>query len=234
MAGRLVLITLTGGRDLAWQLCKKMVAAQTVKPDLWVIVDDCLPSLPMDIDFCPIAVIYPDKVWQPGQNSQARNMLAALEHVTQEDKVLIIEDDDYYSPGYVEWMAGALENVDLVGEANALYYNVANRTWKDCGNYRHASLCSTGFKGKALEKLINVCRKNNKFIDMVLWNLCRHHIRNCLYMTRHSVGIKGLPGRPGIGSGHGMRGKPDADLKHLGKFVTPEFLEIYRQQHKPA
>jgi hypothetical protein len=227
MAGRIVAITVTGGRQLAWELCKKWMAAQTLKPEVWIIVDDCLPASPMDIDFVPIQVIYPNKVWQPGDNSQAANLLAALQFVGEDDKILIIEDDDYYSPVYIERMIATLEHKDLVGELNALYYHVKDRTYKNCMNYSHASLCSTALKGPAIQSLIRSCQSVPKFIDLDLWR--RFKGRKRLYSTRYSIGIKGLPGRPGIGMGHKMKGAPDPEMKILDRFLGTDVV-YYRDR----
>jgi hypothetical protein len=227
MAGRIVAITVTGGRHEAWELCKRWVAAQTLMPDVWIIVDDCLPSLQMNIDFVPIQVIYPNKVWRAGDNSQAANLLAALHLVCADDKILIIEDDDYYSPVYIERMVDALKYKDLVGESNALYYHVKDRVYKNCMNYGHASLCSTALKGPAIQSLIRACQSAPKFIDLDLWRRFRGSQR--LYSTRYSVGIKGLPGRPGIGIGHKMKGAPDKDLKILERFLGNDVVH-YRNR----
>jgi hypothetical protein len=37
---RIVLVTPTGDRPEAFALCEKYVASQTVKPDVWIVVDD--------------------------------------------------------------------------------------------------------------------------------------------------------------------------------------------------
>lgn len=227
MAGRIVAITVTGGRPLAWGLCKYMMSRQTLKPDLWVIVDDCEPRSLMDIETCPIAVIYPEKVWQPGENSQAANLLAALEFVNADDKVIIIEDDDYYHPHYIATAVDRLHNHEMVGESSALYYNIANRTWKNCANFAHSSLCATAVKGVAVEMLRAACRNRPKFIDLELWRKGGSRIKNRLYATRFCVGIKGLPGRPGIGSGHKMVGKPDKGYACLIQHVDEDMRKRY-------
>jgi hypothetical protein len=64
------LLTVTGGRPEAWGLCKRWMAAQTVQPDRWIIVDD--------VGDVPEATIQVTPRWQPGQNTQARNLLAGL------------------------------------------------------------------------------------------------------------------------------------------------------------
>jgi hypothetical protein len=200
----ITLLTVTGGRPEAWALCKRWMAAQTVQPDRWIIVDD--------VGDVPEATIQVTPRWQPGQNTQARNLLSGLE-AYEGGKLLIIEDDDYYSPNYIENMSKWLDRFDLVGERNALYYHVGQRVWRNCNNRTHASLCATGMSD--VTKFVTICQKMSKFIDLELWKGGTGR----LFDTQMTVGIKGLPGRPGIGAGHRMKGISDPNLSVLRKRI---------------
>lgn len=205
------LLTVTGGRPLAWELCKLWMSRQTLKPDAWIIVDDCDPISNLRGIDIPVLIIRPQPRWKPGDNTQQRNLLQGLENVSVNDKLIIIEDDDWYRDDYVKTMSAFLDRNNLVGERNALYYHVGQRVYRYCQNRTHASLCSTAMTGDAITKFKRTCEKNVKFIDLELW---RSH-RGKLYDTTMTVGIKGLPGRPGIGAGHRMKGTKDPNLGKL-------------------
>jgi hypothetical protein len=117
-----------------------------------------------------------------------------------EDRVVILEDDDVYLPGHVLNVLSALEGADLVGERESRYFNVASGRWRVLPGTYHASLCSVGTKGPATERLRELCRGGGRMLDMRLWRSFTGP--KALLETHNVVGIKGLPGRPGIGVGH--------------------------------
>src|SRR5690606_30544918 len=98
-------------------------------------------------------------------------------------------------------------HAELVGETHARYYNVAQRRYRELPNTRHASLCATALRGDAVETLRQVCRNHARYIDMELW---RQH-PGSLFQGGRVTGIKGLPGRGGIGIGHRQRMRGEAD-----------------------
>ena len=168
----------------------------------WVVVDD--GPVPQAIEFSrpgwELEVVRPEPYWQPGQNTQARNLRTGLDRVRGHAPVLIIEDDDHYAPTWLSAAAAALEHADLVGETRARYYNVATRHWREHGNETHASLCATGVTGAAVEMLRGCCLVPTQFIDILLWS--RYQGARELFDGHQVTGIKGLPGREGIGIGH--------------------------------
>ena len=199
----LTLITPTGGRPQAWALCQRWMAAQDYDgPVHWIVVDD--GPVPQAIEFArpewELEVVRPEPLWQPGQNTQSRNLLAGLDRVRGNGPVLIIEDDDHYAPTWLSTAASALEHADLVGETRARYYNVATQHWREHGNETHSSLCSTGLSGAALGMLRGCCQVPTQFIDILLWGKYLGPQR--LFEGHQVTGIKGLPGRQGIGVGH--------------------------------
>lgn len=209
----LTLLTATGMRPEAWAICQKLMMRQTFDGEVrWIIVDD--GEIPQPITFrrdgWVLDVIRPTPYWQPGQNTQARNLRAGLVRVMAGDRLVCCEDDDFYAPGYLADVDDWLNRADLVGEPMARYFNVATGVGKQLDNKAHCSLCSTAMKGPAIEACRRAVLKNKKFIDMELWRTFRG--KKYLSKTRHVVGIKGLPGRGGIGCGHRMTGKPTDGL----------------------
>lgn len=188
-------ITPTGGRPEALALLARMMARQTYRGALqWIVVDDVNPASPVP----PGAeVIRPEPRWQTGQNTQARNLLAGLE-AAKGEYLFIMEDDDWYAPDYIRVMILNLEHAGMVGEGRARYYHVGRRLWRRNINTQHASLCQTALRRELVERLAGLCRQPRPFIDIDLWKQGDGVITRSDFV----VGIKGLPGRPGIGEGH--------------------------------
>lgn len=212
------IITPTGGRPVALKLLNKYLERQTFQDFEWIVLDDVRPTSkkPTRCDKFIVA----DWAWS-GKNTQKECMDRLLLEVDYNDKLLICEDDDWYSPYYAEKMFKALNSVDIVGEKNAIYYNVNNFTYRHCGNTKHASLCSTGVTKSGIARLRKSTR--HKWIDMELWKYGGQ-----LLNTRDSVGIKGMPGRGGIGVGHDMVAVPDPNCDYLKELIGDDYKNYKR------
>ena len=199
----LTLLTTTGCRPEAWAICEKLMMRQTYSGAIrWIVVDD--GEQPQQITFKRenwlLMVVRPEPYWKPGQNTQARNLRAGLEFVEDHEKLVIIEDDDLYGSEYLQKVSEWLDGAELVGECKARYYNYRTRKYRQLSNMHHASLCSSAMTGRAIDHLRKECRDNIQFIDINLWR--NFHGKKQLYSSKMVVGIKGLPGRTGIGMGH--------------------------------
>lgn len=198
------ILTPTGMRPEGLALLGEYLNAQTYEgPLIWTIVDDCDPStrIPRMRKGITVNVIRPGWRWQPGKNTQARCMaLGLIGLVGLNDAVIILEDDDVYLPEHVSNVLSWLERVDLVGERDSCYYNVATRRWRVLPGKYHASMCSVACKGRATDLLLKLCQTGSKMLDMRLWRTF-DGLKELLD-SHNVVGIKGLPGRPGIGVGH--------------------------------
>lgn len=199
----LTLLTATGCRPEAWAITEQLMLAQDYAgPVRWVIVDD--GETPQPITFeregWTLEVIRPAPFWRAGQNTQARNLCAGLAVIKDDERVLIIEDDDHVKPTYLRAMNAMLDKADLVGESFARYYNVKTRHYRQLSNAMHASLCSTAVKGGAIESLRRECKPGVQFIDLNLWR----NFNGSKLLQRNGLvtGIKGMSGRGGIGMGH--------------------------------
>jgi hypothetical protein len=199
----LTLLTATGCRPDTWKICERLAKAQTYGGDVrWVIVDD--GEIPQPINFSrhgwTLEVIRPEPFWKDGDNTQHRNLLAGLDVIGDDERVVVWEDDDYYDPSYLHFVNLWIDKHDLVGECRARYFNVQSGYGKRIPNRSHASLCSTAVKGPGLMALRLEVEAGNKFIDLSLWK--RYRGAKKLYDSSLVVGIKGQPGRAGIGMGH--------------------------------
>jgi glycosyltransferase involved in cell wall biosynthesis len=235
----IALITPTGGRPDQIGLCAEFMKKQDYKGSvLWVIVDDGDPVTIEDIPFdfkenWTIKKLYPIAVWRQGQNTQARNLLVAAKAIQQRDDVeavFIIEDDDYYSPKYLSTMMQYLQGKDAVGELATVYYNPYRRAWMRNGNTHHASLCQTGFAITMMPLFIKACTTQHVFIDMTFWRFLRSYKLALFNNGDIAIGIKGIPGRGGIGMGHRMdlEMTPDPEMEYLKKLIGEDYL-YYKQ-----
>lgn len=225
------IVTPTGNRQRGIDLLAGYLNAQTYSgPATWIIVDDCDAETvipPMRKGIVPV-VVRPPWRWQPGMNTQARSMAEALKHVPDDGICLVMEDDDLYKPDHIDNVLSALQSADLVGEQVARYYNVATRRHKVMGGIYHASLASTACKGAALDMLMEICLEGSRRIDMDLWR--RFDAKKTLLDTGNVIGIKGLPGRGGIGVGHRDNfGTPDH-----GGAVLSEWLGEYAKNYRSS
>lgn len=225
------LLTMTGARPLAFSLCVRWMERQTyLGPVTWIIVDDGPEEIvPPSIRGWSVGVVRPTPRWSPGENTQARNILAGLEVASTSSPLFVIEDDDWYSPDYLRAATDWAREAPLVGEGRARYYNVASRRGMEHLNRDHASLCSTGMDGSMIPAFRDAVNRRGRFIDIDLWARAKH--KKVFTGTHHCVGIKGLPGRPGIGMGHApeFRGKSDPDGALLRSWIGND-AEVYLGQ----
>lgn len=215
------LITPTGARQEAWDLCQRWAFHQDYQgPVRWIVIDDGDKAQEINFDRpgWQITVIRPTPRWTNGSNTQARNLLAGLDAVDQSESLVCFEDDDFYAPDWLSTVSCNLSHAELVGEPRARYYNVNLRRGRQLKNENHSSLCSTAMRGQALDKFREICTRSPKFIDIELWGSVKSKL---LFDGQRVVGIKGLPGRGGIGMGHrdDFTGQADPNGDLLRKWV---------------
>jgi hypothetical protein len=139
---------------------------------------------------------------------------------------------------YIALTLDRLRNYDIIGEINAVYFNIAQRRYKINGNSKHASLCQTAFKSNILCKFKKACelKRDSAFVDQRLWKMAREkHWRWNLYEDKRlCVGIKGMPSeRNGIGIGHRrFKGKNDPKFTILDKLIGEDDTNYYRKIYK--
>ena len=239
----IVLITPTGSRQMQFSLCSRWMQRQTYVGDVvWIIVDDCYPKTTDHVaenfkDRWTIVKVYPTPVWQ-GENTQARNISAGVKAMQQNfkaeniDAVFIIEDDDYYRANYIERMMANFGSYSLIGERNTIYYNVFHRRYITNPNTIHASLFQTAFKIDVLP-IFESCYPA-KFMDCIFWSKVPN--RHLFYENDLAVGMKGMPGRGGIGAGHSkaMNMRDDSSLIYLRQLIGYEDAQVYEGYHRDS
>lgn len=202
MSDLVSIITATGGRPEALALCESFVNRQTYPNIEWIVVDD---GQEPSTKSCETAtrVLRPQPFWHE-KNTLARNLKEGL-FCAKGEYIAFFEDDDWYHP---EWIAYAVEAIKergtvMHGEARAKYYHIPSGRYRQLGNDRHASLCQTVIrKSVKIDLFVNLLNLEGPFFDIQLWKLVPKSYSSLDPQSRHVVGMKGLPGRSGIGSGH--------------------------------
>lgn len=218
----LTLITPTCDQPTGFALCELYIARQTVKPDRWIVVDDGVE---------PIAPTMGQEYIRRRRDAEgfasfAANLRAGLYGV-REGVVAFAEHDDWYAPTHLERVLELLERPGALaaGDDRQRYYNVARRCYRVQLNVG-ASLCQTAMRAKAIPLLLDAiakCEAKRSYgIDTTFW---RALPREAWSTGRPDtvVGIKGLPGRAGLGMGHRPETWPgwasDPDLVALREYI---------------
>lgn len=227
-------ITPTGDRPLAFALCQRWMMNQTRQPGQWIVVDD--GKVPCEwLDQRPIKsprmIEYIRREPRPDdpQHTLILNLKAALPLI-KGSKILIMEDDEYYAPGYVEEIANRLDQHEIAGIMRTKYYHLPTGGYWQIGNRIHASLAETAFRKSFLPELETLWG-GDMSLDMRIWQ--RAGGRGYLFDDAAAslyLGIKGLPGRAGIGAGHNpglYRNVKDAADRTMLKKWVPKDYQVY-------
>jgi hypothetical protein len=247
-------ITPTGDRPLAMSLCERWMMNQTARPDQWLVVDDgqvpFVPAVPMEY------VRREPRAGDP-KHTLAINLLQAIPLI-RGDKILIIEDDEYYAPAYVQEMAKRLDAGMIAGITQNRYYHLPTGGYYVMHNREHASLAQTAFTSAFIPtfKGAVVASMFVDFLDIRMWRMAKQTLNRgfkfggrvlttrartmgrmpesefALFSDADAplyVGIKGLPGRNGIGMGHnpGMYPNRDTAGRRVLKQWMPQDYPVY-------
>lgn len=226
--GMITAITPTGDRPLAFALCKQWMEQQTVRPDQWIVVDDGkIPLRPTPMmDYIRRTPRHDDPA-----HTLNINLEVAIPRIKGR-KIIIIEDDEYYAPKYIETLTKKLDEHEVVGICQSKYYFLPTGGRARHANTIHASLAQTSFRSSFLPVLIHLTNQRLKhYIDICLWQIARAEHNNHLFVDEPSLycGIKGLPGREGIGIGHKefMYGKGRDTTRELLRAWVSKDWQVY-------
>lgn len=217
---RISLITPTADQPAGIALCERWIARQTVQPDEWIVADDGIVPATLSMGQQHLARTRQHE----GAQSLAANILVALETVTG-DIVIVVEHDDHYAPNHIEVCVDRLKTASATGARQQRYYNVEHRCWILMQNIG-SSLCNTAFRADQIPKMQAAGKaafqRKAIGLDRLFWDSLR--IGKDVHGINTVVGIKGLPGRKGLGMGHrpgtnGRRWTPDPDLRQLRAWI---------------
>lgn len=223
---RISVITPTCGRPRGIELCETYMARQTLQPHQWIVADS--GAVPATLTRGQVHLHQP---MTPGARNLAANIMRALDHATG-DIILIAEDDDWYAPDHIAACVEGLQRKLAYGCPRLNYFNVPHRMWVQMHNHG-AALCQTAFRRELLPDMraaAQTAHASNDFsIDRRFWAP-----RIAMATGRQTVvGIKGLPGQPGLGIGHRPRKTAtkrwarDPDMTKLEEWIGDD-VEFYR------
>ena len=195
------IITPTGDRHKSFELCKKYVDRQSIKPTEWIVVDDGQTPLKTELpEYCKYIYRTPSK--HDCAHTLPLNLQVAINQITT-DYVFIFEDDDWYHPQYVENSLQYLTQYDLVGHDPTIYYHFDLKKYRTLYYKQNISLYCTCFASKLIPLFTEICKTDTTFIDRKMWT--HPSVQSKFFYTTdkmYAVGIKGLEGRQGKTSGH--------------------------------
>lgn len=210
----LTTITVThGNRPWEFANLEHYVKLQTRQPDRWIVVNDGEPyQYEMGQE-----VHVPTSQWG---DPVSRNYLHALERVGPDEKVVLLEDDDYYAPHYLEQYAATLDEVDMCGVGPAPVYHWKNAAYTLWFNGDYPLMGSFGMKGKgafdAWKHFLGMGFSDSLEIDRRLWKWYGSYCRqNRMWQTVQRlfppfpILYVALKSGNGMGMGHNLSGPTD-------------------------
>ena len=167
-------ITCTGDRPESFKLLQKWMSQQTMKPKQWIVVDDGFDPLYPSKEF---EYIRREPAKEDYSHTLCLNFEKALE-IVKYDKVIVMEDDDWYSPTYIDYMYQFLDKADLVGLGNLIFYYPSIGKYMERKSVRHPAFAQTAFRKVIIPIIREICRSapadyelcEKGLIDNKLWH----------------------------------------------------------------
>lgn len=244
MGTPVTLLTCTRDRPGPFELCQRwvtrMVLAAPGNDIRWVVVDD--GDVPITWSLRPpCEITYLRRAPSQAGNTLALNLIEAIPHLR--GATLTIEDDDWYHADYIPVMLDRLTRGHLTGQMPTLYWHVLDRAWHISPvSSGHVSLFRTGFLPTAYPHLLAACeeaeRQATPWVDLYFWGEARRGnltARRWMDSITFSLGIKGQPGRGGLGSNHrrGVFRNPDPAGHWLARQIGAD-AAVYLQRYPPT
>jgi hypothetical protein len=209
-----------GRRGKFLERLKHYMAAQTRKPDEWFIIDQSV--LP----------------WKAGTKDLTKRVRIGCDMAKASgcEAVLIMEDDDWYSPDYIKLMLDMWQRKgkpQLFGVGYTLYFHIkASKYWMSRHEGR-ASLMSTLIRTDALE-LFTWPSDNHIWLDIDLWKQLKGATHN--FSKLISTGIKhGIGDTGGVGHNSGFsKYRPDPAWSQLKMALSNEDIQFYKSLCKSS
>lgn len=206
-----VLIPTRGDRSEFLRNALKLLKRQTIKPDLIEVVNDPPLSSEKDITY--------------------RYRIGAERLIKKGAEVIIFwEDDDFYTPDYIELMLQKWDELGrpgLLGLGSTVYYHVKKRKCRVMTHPGRASAMSTLVTAKALAGY-KWPADSEPFLDLHLWKNIPGKTfapkRLLALGIKHGVGLTGGNGHKEDGINYNL---DDESLSFLKSVIDPKALPFY-------
>lgn len=246
----LTVITPTGYREAQFRLLEKYMDAQDVQEEVrWIIVNDG-PALERKSDFgsqeSRLFNVDSRHIKGPTLGFNTRVALDYIDRLGDfPTRIIIMEDDVWYAPNYITFMAALMRKADIVGTAPAWVYNVAARKYKLWHSRKHASWSETCVSGlNACTYLYGVCGRAGTMLDMNMWlkhpGMRKHRTTDFLLQLEKplAVSMKGHGQARTLGKGHVPADvaawESDADLSVLRSWIGSAVENYYPKDQFPG
>ncbi|MGR9107779.1 MAG: glycosyltransferase family A protein [Gammaproteobacteria bacterium] len=227
---KLQVITPTADQPTGIALLEEFMAGQTIQPDEWIVMDD--GNVPAMLTMGQRHIVR--KRRHEGGASLAANILSAVEYLDG-DIIAIMEHDDFYQKNHLETAVKRLKETNCwaTGSYVQRYYYLPGRQFIIMRNIGSA-LCNTTFRGDLVlylqDAAMRAFRAKAIGVDRLFWERIPKKFWDSNGTTT-MVGIKGLPGRAGLGMGHRPNKKRnwmnDPKGEQLRKWVGDEYAKRY-------
>ncbi len=203
--------------------CREMIKYQTTKPD-GVYIIDCKPKTEY--------------------NDQRERVAEGVEKAKKDGMthIIIMEDDDYYSPNYIKKVLSMWTDEHIVGGYYYNIYHLKDRERVVChmdmshGNISQVCpLHSTSFTVAFWDNFIGSGLMGaEKSLDLEMWTWAKKtkaKIKlifdpDLVISIKHGMGKTGGGNHAGIKKGCGV---PDPDMEYLSKLVDPKIIKTYKR-----
>jgi len=156
------IITCTGDRPESFELLRRWMSKQTIKPKQWIVIDDGKVPLTDTSGFDYYRRVPSDKDYL---HTLCLNLPIAMEKVICK-KVIIMEDDDWYHPTYIDYMSNLLDKADLVGFANLIFYYPSLQKYMIKGTAKQPALAQTAFRKEIIPIVQKICNSAPSVYDL--------------------------------------------------------------------
>jgi glycosyltransferase involved in cell wall biosynthesis len=158
----ITVITCTGDRPEAFALLQKWMSKQTLSPEQWIVVDDGKTPLQSSEEY---EYIRREPTKNDYTHTLCLNFEKALEYVKC-DKIIVMEDDDWYSPTYIDYMFQLLDKADLVGLGNLIFYYPSISKYMEKATIKQPAFAQTAFKKDLIPVIRQICEGAPKDFDL--------------------------------------------------------------------
>ncbi len=212
-----VLIPTRGDRPLFLENCLRMINSQTLKPNHIEVVNDA----PLNNE-CDITWRY-------------RNGYDKLRNKGF-DVILLMEDDDWYAPNYIETMVNKWVEKgkpDLLGHTHTIYYHIKLFSYFTMNHLTRSSAMNTLIKA---DLNFDWCVDHEPYTDLHLWKTLKGVLftpeKNICLGIKHGVGLCG--GRSHLDRLHryDKHGTNDQNKEFLKSLMDEDSYNFYTNYFK--
>lgn len=220
----MIVITPTGDRPQQLALCAEYLSRQSRQPTAWIVVDD--GEEPSE-EAAGVGATYIRRERSPEDPAHTLvvNMRTGINQVKNEDEICVVmEDDDWYDPRYLENVEKWMLHADIAGEADTHYYYFSERKKIEYTHVGHCSLFKTAFRKRFFQQ---TPLPDDWRLDLTLWRTGEGRKKVVKREKPLAVGMKGLPGRRGLSSGWDLSRKEwteDPDRSWLRSIIGKDDL----------